>query len=159
MHSDMLVDAAPARPGFRSEVTELSYRWWAARGRAELGLGIGTLAYVTQLIERVRPAAAHLTGANGDAANAAVLGSGSVLTLGMRYRASDRSTLYADAADVRRMGFERDAVVGKVGIEFKSAQSQWSIAYGGLGVRLADDTRMTLRLRKGGLGIYMRSSF
>jgi hypothetical protein len=159
LHSATPVDAVPARPGFRNEVSELSYRWRAARGRAELGSGIGSLAYVTQSIRRVRPGAADMSGRNGDAANTAVLGSGSVLTLDIRYRASDRSTMYAHAADVRGLGFERDTVVSKVGIDFKSAQSQWDIAYGGLGVRLADDARMTVRLRKGGLGVYMRSSF
>jgi len=41
----------------------------------------------------------------------------------------------------------------------KSAQSRWNVTYGGLGLHLAGDTRMTLRLRKGGLGIVMRHSF
>ena len=89
-----------------------------------------------------------------------MLASGTVLTLGMRYRASEHSTLYADAAGVGPFGAEGgDAVVGKVGVEFKAAQSRWNIAYGGLGLRLGGDTRMTLRVRRGGLGVYMRSNF
>ena len=52
-----------------------------------------------------------------------------------------------------------DHVVGKVGVQFKAAQTDWKIAYGGLGFRLAGDSRMTLKLRRSGLAIMMRSNF
>jgi hypothetical protein len=68
--------------------------------------------------------------------------------------------VFADAASWRGSGIDGgDAVAGKVGIEFKSAQSRFNIAYGGLGLKLAGDARMTLRMRRGGLGIYMRSTY
>ena len=50
-------------------------------------------------------------------------------------------------------------MVGKVGIEFKSAQSRWNIACGGLGLRVAADTRMTLRVRRGGVSNCVHRSF
>lgn len=137
--------------GFRTELAEFSYRWWASSGRADVGIGLGAVNYVA------RPTA--VVGFIGDGASP-VLASGAVLTLGLRYRTSERSALFADASGVSGLHLDNgEAVVGKVGVEFKAAQSRWNIAYGGLGLRLAGDTRMTLRLRHGGLALYMRSSF
>ena len=140
-------------PGYRGETTELGYRWWVSKGRADLGLGLGTLSYV------VRPTGS-LPGVGGADNGASVLASGSVLTLGMRYRTSARSAVFADAAGWHGPGLSgRDAVVGKVGLEFKTAKSRWNIAYGGLGLTLPGDARMTLRVRRGGLALFMHSSF
>ncbi len=92
--------------------------------------------------------------------SASVLAAATVMTVGMRYRSSDHATLYADASGVRGHGFDGgEAVVGKVGIEFKAAQSRFGIAYGGLGLKLDGDTRMTVRVKRGGFGIFMRSRF
>lgn len=148
------VQSEPLRslPGYRSELNELSYRWWLSSGRADVGLGLGTVSY------GLRPIGGFV-GVAGDESSK-VLATGTVLTLGMRYRTSAHSTLFADAAGVHGLGLEGGGViVGKVGVDFKLAQSRWNIAYGGLGLRLNGDTRMTLRVRKGGLAIYMRSSF
>lgn len=150
--TDVQTEPQRSLPGYRNELVELSYRWWASQGRADLGLGLGTIAYVA------RPTGI-LPGLAGDGATLP-LGAGTVLTLGMRYRTSERSALFADAAGVRGLPVDRgDVVVGKVGIEFKSARSRWNIAYGGLGLRFAGDTRMTLRVRKGGVSVYMHRSF
>ena len=152
------VQSEPLRslPGYRSELNELSYRWWLSSGRADVGLGLGRVSY------GLRPISGFVggsVGAMGDESSK-VLATGTVLTLGMRYRTSAHSTLFADAAGVHGLGLEGGGViVGKVGVDFKLAQSRWNIAYGGLGLRLNGDTRMTLRVRKGGLAIYMRSSF
>lgn len=149
---DAPIESQRAMPGYRTETTEVGYRWWLSRGRADLGLGLGTLT------QGARP-----TGSLGGVANdgsASVLAAATVMTVGMRYRSSDRATLYADASGVRGHGFDgREAVVGKVGIEFKAAQSRFDIAYGGLGLKLDGDTRMTVRVKRGGLGIFMRSKF
>lgn len=148
------VQTEPQRglPGYRNELIELSYRWWASRGRADLGVGLGTMAY------EARPTG-MIAGLAHDGATLP-LASGTVLTLGMRYRTSEHSALFADAAGVHGLPIDRgDAMVGKVGIEFKSARSRWNIAYGGLGLRFAADTRMTLRVRRGGVSIYMHRSF
>jgi len=152
VRSDDPSEARRSAPGYRGETTELSYRWWLSKGRADLGLGVGTLAYV------VRPTGS-LPGLGGDT-GATVLASGTVLTLGMRYRTSASSAVFADAASWRGAGLNGgDTVVGKVGLEFKTAKSSWNVAYGGLGLTLPGDARMTLRVRRGGLGLYMRSSF
>jgi hypothetical protein len=141
-----------AMPGYRAETTEVGYRWWMSRGRADLGLGLGTLT------QGARPTGS-LPGLANDG-SASVQAAAAVMTVGMRYRSSDRSTFYADASGVRGRGFDGgEAVVGKVGVEFKAAQSRFDIAYGGLGLKLDGDTRMTVRLKRGGLGIFMRSKF
>lgn len=46
----------------------------------------------------------------------------------------------------------------KVGIEWKPAQSQVFLNHG-VGVRLSGDDRVTMRLRKGSLGIYLKRNF
>ena len=150
IRNDDPTEARRSAPGYRSETTELGYRWWLSNGRADLGLGVGTLVYVARPI-------GSLPGLGAD--NATVLASGTVLTLGMRYRTSARSAVFADAASWYGAGLNGDAVVGKVGLEFKTAKSSWNVAYGGLGLTLPGDARMTLRVRHGGLGLYMRSSF
>lgn len=152
VRNDDPAEAQRSAPGYRSATTELGYRWWLSKGRADLGLGLGTLAYV-------RRPTGSLSGLDPDR-DATVLASGTVLTLGMRYRTSARSAVFADAAGWHGTGpIGSDAVAGKVGIEFKSARSRWNVAYGGLGLRLAGDARMTLRVRRGGFTISMRRSF
>lgn len=139
-------------PGYRTDFTELSYQRWATRGRAEVGVGIGSLAIVD------RPTG-MLSGRSGEGATLTAA-SGTMLMLGLRYRTSEHSSFYADAAQVRGLGLDgEDRVVSKVGVEFKAAQSDWKIAYGGLGFRLAGDARMTVKLRRSGLAIAMRSTF
>ncbi|MEP7099709.1 MAG: hypothetical protein ABI781_04325 [Burkholderiales bacterium] len=152
IRNESFPEAQRALPGYRNETTELGYRWWMSTGRVDLGLGLGSLTYGT------RPTGS-LPGLGSEGASS-VLASGTVMTVGMRYRSTPTSTLYADASGVRGHGFDGgEAVVGKVGIEFKAAQSRFNINYGGLGLRLAGDTRMTLRVKRGGLGIFMRSAF
>ncbi len=152
VRNDDPVEPGRSAPGYRGETTELSYRWWVSKGHADLGLGLGALAYVA------RPTGS-LPGLGPDGGTM-LLASGSVLTLGMRYRTSARSSVFADAANWRGAGpGGGEALVGKVGLEFKTAKSRWNLAYGGLGLTLPGDARMTLRMRRGGLALYMHSSF
>jgi len=152
IRSEMPGDADRSLPGYRAETNELSYRWWRSSGRADLGFGLGTLTYGT------RPTGS-VPGLGSEGVSS-VFAAGTVMTVGMRYRTSATSAVYADASGVRGYGFDGgEAVVGKVGIEFKAAQSRFNINYGGLGLRLAGDTRMTLRVKRGGLGVFMRSAF
>lgn len=144
--------AARSLPGYRTDLVELSYQRWATHGRTGVGIGVGSLMLLDRpngmLLGRV---ADGLTPGNGSA---------TMLMLGLRYRATPQSSIYADAAHVRGLGLEgEDRVVSKVGIELKAAQSDWKIAYGGLGFRLAGDARMTLKVRRGGLSIAMRRTF
>jgi hypothetical protein len=129
----------------------VGYRRWATAGRIDLGLGIGTVAYVARPIGPV-------VGQPVERAPLA-MASGTVLTLGMRDRTSASSALHADAAGVHGAGFEGDRVVGKLGIEFKAAQSRWNVGYGGLGLKLSSDMRLQLRIRKVGVLVSMRTSF
>lgn len=139
-------------PGYRTDLTEISLQRWATRGRAGVGVGIGSIA----LVDRPN---GLLTGLAHDA-GAVPTASATTLMLGLRYQASDRSSFYADATHVRGLGLASDEqVVGKVGMEFKAAQSDWKIAYGGLGFRFGGDTRMTLKLRRSGINIVMRRAF
>ena len=46
-----------------------------------------------------------------------------------------------------------------MGFELKAARSRWDIAYGGLGLRLASDSGMSLRLRRGGLAVNWHQTF
>jgi hypothetical protein len=139
-------------PGYRTDMTELVYRRWVTRGRADVGIGFGSVT----LVDRANGV---LPGQLVDGQSQPA-GSGALLMLGLRYRTTAQSTVYADAAHGRGLGLDGDDhVVGKVGIEFKAVQSNWKIAYGGLGFRLAGDARMTLKLRRSGLAIMMRSTF
>ncbi len=53
----------------------------------------------------------------------------------------------------------RHGLVSRVGIEWTPAQPQVAFVRDGLGIRLGGDDRLTMRLRKGALGIYMRRDF
>jgi hypothetical protein len=144
------VQASPA--GYAGETTELQGRWWTTQGRADLGLGLGTLGY------GLRPTGS-IAGLVGTG-NTTVVASATVLTLGMRYRTSDRSAVFADASSLHGSTFEgNEAVFGKVGFELKSAQSAFHVSYGGLGMNLAGDAHMTVRPKHGGLALFMRTSF
>ena len=48
--------------------------------------------------------------------------------------------------------------VSRVAIEYKPAQSQVFLNHG-LGFRLSGDDRLTMRLRKGSLGLYFKRNF
>ena len=48
--------------------------------------------------------------------------------------------------------------VSRVGIEYKPAQSQVFLK-NGLGLRLSGDDRLTMRLKKGSLGVYLKNNF
>ena len=138
--------------GYRTDASEISYRWWTRGELAHLGFGVGSVVQVT------RP-----TGMlPGMAAPGAVQWSGSAtsLLMGVRVRASERSTFYADAAIGRGLGgADADPVNGKLGFELKSARSRWDIAYSGLGLRLSGDSGMSVRLRRSGLAVNWHQSF
>jgi hypothetical protein len=141
-----------------ARLSGVSYRLWMSRGRADLGIGIGTMA-LTALPLGATPSAAP---ASAMESRTVLLSSAPSLSLGLRYRASPRSTVFADASGTRGLGLNSgDTYVGKVGVEWKPASfaSRWNISYGGIGWRLNADSRMTLRIRSGGIGLYMRSQF
>jgi len=142
----------PAANDYRAEVSEISARWWFSVGRTDVGFGVGGITLMARpIVEAVTVDKAGMSIA---------LASSPSLSLGIRRRTSAASTLYADATRTRSMGVSGiDSYSGKVGIEWKTAESRWSVAYSGLNMRLGSEARMTVSLRKGGLGIYMRSQF
>ncbi len=141
-----------------ARLSDISYRYWLSRGRTDVGFGIGTLTLTARPLGTPPSAAPGPTLDN----SRILLASAPTLTVGMRYRATPQSTLFADAAGTRGLGSNSgDAYLGKVGVEWKPASfsSRWNIAYGGIGWKLSSDSRMTLRIRSGGVGLYMRSQF
>ena len=58
----------------------------------------------------------------------------------------------------RTFGSGGESYVRKVGIEWKPAQSRVFLNQG-LGIRLDGDDRVMVRMRKGSLGLYLRSNF
>ena len=77
------------------------------------------------------------------------------LSLGLRSVTSGPApaSLIERAGDARTVSSTR-----RVGLEWKPVQSRVFFR-GGLGVRLSGDDRVTMRLRAGTFGLYMKSSF
>jgi hypothetical protein len=142
-----------------TRLTDVSRRFWISRGRTDLGIGVGAMALTAHPLGAQPSAAPNTTLDN----STILLASAPSLSVGMRFRASRESTVFADASGARGFGPNNngDAYLGKVGVEWKptSFVQRWNIAYGGIGWRLSADSRMTLRIRGGGLGLYMRSQF
>lgn len=141
---------------YRTEMSEISSRWWFSVGRTDVGFGVGSVVLTARLV------------AGAAAPDVAFSGIVSVpsasLSVGMRRRTPAVPSLYAESADTRSMamgtsGNGNGNYWGQVGVEWKTAEPRLSVAYSGLGVRLSSQFRMTVNLRKGGLGIYLRSQF
>ena len=133
-----------------TELVGVSYRWWLSRGRTDWGVGVGTLGYV------VAPVEGTLAGAP-----ASLVGSVPTLTVGVRYRLSRESALYADASGAQGLGGDRSAsyVNAKLGMEWTTAKPKLGFEQGALGVHFDSGYGVTLRVRHGGLGAYLRGKF
>lgn len=135
---------------FGAEAAQVGYRGWLRHGRFGFGLGVGAV-----VVRANSPADGTARFGAADGAMFSALPD-PVLTVGVSYRLSDRSAIYADAERLYGAPLAGNA---KAGLQLKSAQPQWNLAYGGLGLRLAGDTRVSLKLRKGGMVIAMRRTF
>lgn len=130
-----------------TDIDGVALRWWLRRGRADFGLGVGALGY--------RGAAA-----GGDGAPQALEHGASTIVVGWRWSMGARSTLYADAMGSRGLGLGAELYQTKVGVEWKTRSAPLGFERGALlGVRFDSGYRMTLRPRRGGLGIYLRGHF
>lgn len=131
------------------EMAGVSYRWWTRHGRANVGLGVGTVGFLAPDAEG--------PGLAPGALRAAV----PTLTFGMRYRMSSETAIYADATSARALA--TDAAPGlyntKVGMEWQPAKSRFGFENRSLGIQLQSGYRMSLRVRSGGLGVYFRGKF
>jgi hypothetical protein len=109
-----------------NEMAGVSYRWWARHGRANVGLGVGTVGFLA-------PDAEHLGGSSG-----ALHGAVPTVTFGMRYRVSGVTAVYADATSARALA--TDAAPGlyntKVGMEWQPAKSRFGFENRSLGIQL-----------------------
>ena len=130
-----------------AEAAGFSYRWWLRRGRPTSASASARIGRVVAPIE-----------ASGEASLAYAA---PTLTLGLRYQLTERSTLYADASGARRVQGEAgaDLFATKLGVEWARSRSRLGFDKGALGLRLDSGYRMSLRIRHGGLGIYVRGQF
>ncbi|MEO7150637.1 MAG: hypothetical protein ABIX46_02825 [Burkholderiaceae bacterium] len=136
-------------PGRRADLIELSRRWWLTHRDAAIGLGVGSVAYTVGSHETRVDEAPGLRNAVPS------------LSVGLRYRVAADAAIYADAANARGLyGKGSDAYFTKVGVEWQgSPRSGWSLARGGIGLRIDSGKTMTMRIKGGGLGVYLRSKF
>ena len=149
-----------AASGYRAEISEISSRWWFSTGLTAVGFGVGSVALTARPMLGIAAVNAAVNAAVHAADAGVVLASSPSLSLGIRRRTSAASTVYADATRTLSIGVSGiDSYSGKVGVEWKTAESRWSVAYSGLGMRLTSESRMTVSLRKGGLAVYMRRQF
>jgi hypothetical protein len=144
--SSTLPAPAPALHWSASGVAERGgYRWSLSRGALDLGMRF-----------EPRPALARtLDGRYDSAAPPGVM----LPALSFGLRSVVAAPAPANSLAERVLGSSTSVQeVGKIGIEWKPAQSQVFFNQG-IGVRLNDDDRLIMRLRKGSLGIYMQRGF
>jgi hypothetical protein len=138
--------AAPLRWSTRSDYVGGNYRWAASRGAIDFGLRFDAA-----------PRAGIVAPPYLDAAGPMVSNLPSV-SLGLR--TVTPSPTAASSLLERAIGSgDGAATSSSVGIEWKPAQSQLMFLRQGLGIRLGGDDRLTMQLRKGTLGIYMKRDF
>ena len=151
---DQLFDRAGApldaqgRPSY--ELAGMSVRVGSRHGRADLGVGVGTLGFFD--VQPLPP---------GADATASLRGTRPTVTLAWRWRVGDETALYADATSARRLATDAmpDLYATKVGMEWKPAKSSIGFEHRSLGIQLQSGYRMSLRAKSGGLGIYFRGQF
>ena len=134
-----------------NDLAALTYRVWRSHGRADVGVGVGTLGYLV-------PSADGPVGA--DAAQALV-GAVPTVSMGLRFRVTDEHALFADA--YRARGPVVGALVAgygsKLGVEWRPAKSTLGLEHGALGMQLESGYRVSLKVRHGGPSLYLRSQF
>ncbi len=148
-----------------TEMGGVNYRWWLRRGRSDLGVGFGTVGYLVPPIDGLaaNPHALMYAGphAQAYAGPHTLAHTAPTLTVGWRYQLDERSMVFADAWGARRSYADdrSDFYSTKVGMEWKERKSRLGFEKGALGVQLDSGYRMSLRARKGGLGLYLRGQF
>ncbi|RQP22956.1 hypothetical protein DZC73_17655 [Albitalea terrae] len=132
-----------------SELAGVDYKLWTSHGRVGVGVGVGTLGYVTPRPDGRVDGPVALSGAAPS------------VSVGLRYHVTKESTVYADASGVRGLGAEASGnyVNTKVGMEWKPAQRTLGFEHGALGMQLDSGYRLALKPSHGGLGLYLRGKF
>ena len=138
---------APLRWTSSAQWTGGKYQWSASRGALDIGMRFDAPGGAGRPFD-------FRTEASGPLASPLP-----AITLGLRHVSSGQP-LAASSLLVRATGATRpDSYVSKVGVEWKPAESNVNFIREGLGFRLDGNDRMTVRLRKGVLGIYMHRKF
>ncbi|MGZ5732046.1 MAG: hypothetical protein ACXWJA_08165 [Caldimonas sp.] len=135
--------AAPPRWSTSSDYSRGDYRWSLSRGALDVGLKFDTPSRI---------------GANPGLpleSSGPMVQSLPSLSLGLRTEAP----LTANSLIERATGSATARTSSRVAIEWKPAESQLMFLRQGLGIRLSGDDRITMRLRGGTLGIYMKRQF
>lgn len=132
------------------DVAGVSLRLWARHGRADLGVGVGTVGVFD--LQPLPP------GVGGPASLRAMR---PTVSFGWRYRLDGQTAVYADATSARRLAADAmpDLYAAKVGMEWKPATSRLGFEHRAVGLQLQSGYRMSLRVRGGGLGVYFRGKF
>lgn len=129
------------------ELGGVTYRWWVTRGATNFGVGVGALGYV-------------VPSTDGSAQSMAY--SSSVLTFGVRHQVDSGSTLFADASGARRFDADtNNRYSTKVGVEWKGRSNKFGLdgASRSLALQLDSGYKMSVRVRRNGVGIYMKGQF
>jgi len=135
--------------GVATSLVETAPRLWLGWGRASVGFGFGNQAL--RLDRR---------GAQEEALAAPPVRTS--MSLGVSYRVSDSSRLYAAASAARRPWGDDDALPlyrARAGIEWKSAKSRLGFDGARLALQLDSGYRMSIRTRSGGVQISLRRTF
>jgi hypothetical protein len=139
--------APSARWVSSAELSGQAYRWSLSRGAVDIGMRLDAPASAT-----TRPFDSRID------AQAPYSTPFPAISLGLRRGSAERDS--AGNLLARAMASSREAgYASKVGVEWKPAESQVKFLREGLGLRLDGTDRMTVRLRKGVLGIYMQRKF
>lgn len=136
-------------PRTGSDLAGVTYRVWMNQGRADVGVGVGTVGYL-----RASPDG-HVEGPR------TLVGSVPTVTAGVRYHMTSEHTVFADASGARGLGAEPNTNYynTKVGVEWKPAKSYLGFDQGSVGVHLDSGYKVSLKPRHGGLGLYLRGQF
>ena len=131
-----------------NELAGVQLRLWMSRGRTAWGVGVGTLGYVPAAQPLHAPGAVSLAAATP------------AVSVGMRYRITSDSAVFADAYGARALPPESMGYLStKVGMEWKPATSRFGLDHGALGVQFNSGYRLSFKARKDGLRIYLRGQF
>ncbi len=147
LESVALADPVPVRWSSSAEVIGTTYRWSMYRGPLDVGLGFDLGERAGRRLEPVLESPVPVT---------SMLPS---IHFGLR-SIERRDPAPASSLLERSLGVQAVAPPAtRIGIEWKPAEPQVSFLRQGLGIRLDGDQRLVMRLRKGWIGVYLKSEF
>ena len=148
--SAVQIESAEASPSARwtssAELVGGSYRWSLVRGALDLGMRFDAPRSAAQAVNLGAPPSP--VGAELPA-----------ISLGWRLPASGHAPSAGTLLERAMESARAESSGGKIGVEWKPAEPQINFLREGLGIRLEGNNRMTVRLRKGMLGVYMHRKF